>query len=265
MDDVSFVFHNGRSFTLTEVGIPSVDAMVQEIQSIADRRVAQATERLRMDFVNEAFNLSRNEVDRIVQTARQNSVAVPTEKFGLPLVVIDGELRPVRCVLFAPNYYEGALSSWTHWVDSRAALWRKVNEKLGYPLLTQTDGARATNRLRIKGVPKLANAVVTLFSYHGTAIICSRAHMHTTGLYHTSVDRQIDWHKMCTGTTPAEQYWAMNLRDFTTAVNRVNVDSMANAGYNVNNTAVLLDQLCMELDDIEVTHIRPQEGWVAAR
>jgi hypothetical protein len=262
-DDYAFLRVGGRTYTISEVGIPSVDALVENIQNTHARRVEALTRELRTDYVNEAFRLSHEEAQRIRREADSTQISVPSTRFGLPLVVLNNEVRPVRSVLYAPNKFSATLVGWRHYVPHDHDLWNIIRDKLGYDMEEIRENTSG-HTLTIIGTPRIQNACVMAFTLVDGRILCSMAHMHTTGDVYTSADNTIIWRKFCTGNTPANDYWRMPYNDFTLAVNSVNLDSMATSGVYFNATRfVSVADLCRELSDKTITHVRPNEGWRA--
>ena len=271
-DDVAFVFHNGKSYTMTEVAIPTVDAMIANIRDVERRRVDALTSTLHQEFVREAFTLENREMDDIVRIATQNQVAIPQDKQCYPLVALNNRLCPVRSVIYSPNYMSGSLSGWVQWIGTQNTdFWNKMNELVGHQIISdemrRTGLTLGSHKLVVMG-SCLQNAV-THYTILNDAVYCTRKGFHTVGRSYQTADSSIEWHTCCTGDTPPAQYWNLPLVDFVKAINSLNLDSMANGGvsFGSNSTrdVVSLQNLILHsMKDLRVTHIPPNTGWEAS-
>lgn len=264
-DDVAFVYHNGRSYTLTEVNVPTIDAMISNINDVQRRRVDTITQNLRQEFVREAFELSSNEAAEIVRIGQQNAVSVPNNRACMPLVVINGMLCPVRAVIYSPSSVSASLYGWTSCLGTNVlagSAWDKINTTLGYNIIEQvpTREERINTTLVVKG--KCPWSCVALYSICRDNILCTKSGFHTTGSFASSEDGSIYWYRCCTGNTPAQEYWALPYKDFVNAVCSLNPDSFASSEITFDrNITKNLAQIVTSFTDMTVSHIRPQEGW----
>lgn len=261
VDDYNFVRLGGRTFTITEINIPTLDRLVEEIKSTNTERVQALTNQLRVDFVRESSNLATQEHQRIIQDLQNASVSVPNNLHCLPVVVIRGTLCPVRNVIFTPSRVYGSVSGWVNRLGSTNRVFNVINTHLGTGrnVLTEAGNRMSEAKIVITGMPHFNHCCSVLFSKHVDKLLMSRQLYHTLNVYD---DRNgMPWWSMCIGNSTADQYWAMPIQQFTRQISEINLDSPATTVVTINNMSVDVTSLIENMTNRVVQFIPPTGGW----
>lgn len=263
VDDYQFVRVNGKTYTVTEVNIPTVDRLIEEIKSTNTERVASLTSQLRTDFVREANTLANNEHTRIVQDLQRVGVSVPSNLHGLPLVVIAGELCPVRSVQYATTRVYGSISGWVNRLGTTNGVFARLSAAMNNtPIITPEIVSRSAEyRMVVTGTPRFSHTMAVMYALWQNKIVMSRQMYHTMSRVATSANGDLDWYQMCIGNSTGAQYWALPMQDFIRQVGEINLDSPATTEVMFGPNPVSVVNIIDNMVDRQVRLLAPAERW----
>lgn len=261
IDDYSFVRINGKTYSITEVNVPSVDAMIHQITTANTDRVNRVTAQCQRDFVDQAFRLSNDEHTRILREAGEGQAIIPSQYNNLPCALIRGRVCPIKSVLYAPNVIRGTLHAWRGKMSNAvdASWWTNMSAIAGQDLLRLE--APQNWRMEIKGTPKYMNSM--LVSVKDNGIMTSRHHYHSTGS--VSDLNGLIWQSMCTGNTTGDQYWRLPWDELRDAINSINLDSLGSQDAEFSNGTFSIQSFILGMTNVALTFRSIDSEWRAGQ
>jgi hypothetical protein len=249
-DDVSFLKVGKQVYALTPVEC-DINQTIEHVQTHYKTRVDNALRDLNMQAYGLADVEANAEFNAITESLRRNTVAIPQNQREELVVAINNALAPVRVV----QQFVTAMRGRTYNYSAEAL--RNIAAK--HPNFN-ADMQR-NNGQEVDLVVSFQTTPVATVCY----ALCAGKIAVNRQTYHTFRERVGDrdkWFKLCTGSVPAEQFWAQ--ASFYDSVRIINIDSPSyrSMRFDVPNRNFSFEELLQTFNYTYAFTSRNQPGWV---
>jgi hypothetical protein len=221
-DDFMFARIGGRTYTLTETRLDTLQGTIEAIKQAADSRVATLTRTLNQDTWRAANTTVSDEHNRVIRESQATRVTIPDNMTNVPCVAINGVLCPVRAFILSPNKVDCTLNGLNTYLNGAGV--RNINTMFGSEVFTP-DRVRISTRWRIIiKYSKEPLAIPSFVAKYQDTIVRTHYSFHDLGV--VTHGNNVQWHKMCIGNATATQYWGLPRATFNEQLNTINLDSL---------------------------------------
>jgi hypothetical protein len=272
-DDFMFARIGGKTYTLTETRLDTLQGTIDAIKQAANSRIATLSRTLNRDTWQAANACVTDEHNRIIRESQATRVTIPENMTCVPVVAINGTLCPVRSYILAPNKVDCSLHGLIQY--AQPVFKRNINEIYGSEVFTPERTSRSTAWRIIVKFSKVPLSIPSMVAKYGENIVRTHYSFHDLGAI--AFSNGVQWQRMCIGNSTSEQYWALPRQAFNEQLNSINLDSLGGAhvqpvpftgitATDRNNTHSISIYDWLNTSTIESVSLTPaSEEWRAGR